>query len=100
MGFTICTILLAAEVLSLGLTRRVVKSLHFLLAKGLETNSFLVALSLVAGFVLDWIKTYLTIWFTVRKMCDFLRCHFVLKQRKVLFVFSLYVMLILRMALH
>ena len=43
----------------LGLTRRVHKSLHFLFAKGLETKSFLVALLLVTGFVLDWMKAYL-----------------------------------------
>ena len=46
-------------VLSLGLIRRVVKSLHFHFAKGLETKSFLVALLLVSGFVLDWMKAYL-----------------------------------------
>ena len=46
-------------VLSLGLTRRVDKSLHFHFAKGLETKSFLVALLLVSGFVLDWMKAYL-----------------------------------------
>ena len=45
--------------MSLGLTRRVDKSLHFLFAKGLETKSFLVALLLVSGFVLDWMKAYL-----------------------------------------
>ena len=66
MDFTICTTLQTAQfygppklVLSLGLTRRVDKSLHFLFAKGLETKSFLVALLLVTGFVLDWIKAYL-----------------------------------------
>ena len=65
MYFTICTILQTALfywpqlVLSLGLTRRVYKSLHFLFAKGLETKSFLVALSLVSGFVLDWMKACL-----------------------------------------
>ena len=65
-------------VLSLGLIRRVDKSLHFLYAKGLETKSFLVALLLVSGFVLDWMKAYL-VYSPRRKMCDFLRCHFVLK---------------------
>ena len=66
MDFTICTILLMTQfykppklVLSLGLTRRVDKSLHFLFAKGLETKSFLVALLLVTGFVFDWMKSYL-----------------------------------------
>ena len=66
MDFTICTILQTAQfyrppklVLSLGLTRRVDKLLHFLFAKGLETKSFLVALLLVTGFVLDWMKAYL-----------------------------------------
>ena len=66
MYFTICTILQTALfywppklVLSLGLTRRADKSLHFLLAKGLETKSFLVALLLVSGFVLGWMKAYL-----------------------------------------
>ena len=66
MDFTICTILHTALfywppklVLSLSLTRRVVKSLHFHFAKGLETKSFLVSLLLVSGFVLDWIKAYL-----------------------------------------
>ena len=66
MGFTICTILQTAlfylppkPVFSLGLTRRVVKSLHFFLAEELETNSFLVALLLVSGFVLDWMRAYL-----------------------------------------
>ena len=66
MDFTICNILQTALfywppklVLSLGLTRRVVKSLHFLYAKGLETKSFLVAMLLVSGFVLDWMKAYL-----------------------------------------
>ena len=57
MDFTICTILLTALfywppklVLSLSLTRRVDKSLHFHFAQGLETKSFLVALLLVLGF--------------------------------------------------
>ena len=66
MDFTICTILQTALfyrppelVLSVGLTRRVDKSLHFLFAKGLETKSILVALLLVTGFVLDWTRTYL-----------------------------------------
>ena len=68
MDFTICTILQTALfyrppklVLSLGLTRRVDKSLHFHFAKGLQTKSFLVALLLVSGFVsgLDWMKAYL-----------------------------------------
>ena len=66
MDFSIYTILQTALfywrpklVLSLGLTRRVVKSLHFHFAKGLETKSFLVALLLVSGFVLDWMKAYL-----------------------------------------
>ena len=66
MNFTICTILQTALfywlpklVLSLGLTRRVDKSLHFHFGKGLETKSFLVALLLVSGFVLDWMKAYL-----------------------------------------
>ena len=66
MDFTICTILQTAQfygppklVLSLGLTRRVDKSLHFFFAKGLETKSFLVALLLITGFVLDWIKACL-----------------------------------------
>ena len=65
MHFTICTILQTAQfyrppklVLSLGLTRRVNKSLHFLFAKGLETKSFLVALLLITGFILDWMKAY------------------------------------------
>ena len=66
MDFTICAVLQTALfywppklVLSLGLTRRVYKSLHFLFAKGLETKSFLVALLLVTGFVLDWTRAYL-----------------------------------------
>ena len=66
MDFTICTILLTAQfywppklVLSLGLTCRVDKSLHFLFAKGLEKKSFLVALLFVTGFVLDWMRAYL-----------------------------------------
>ena len=66
MNLTIYTILQMAQfyrppklVLSLGLTRRVDKSLHFLFAKGLETKSFLVALLLVTGFVLYWMKAYL-----------------------------------------
>ena len=66
MNFTICTILHTALfywppklVLNLGFTRRVDKSLHFLFAKGLKTKSFLVALLLVTGFVLDWTKAYL-----------------------------------------
>ena len=66
MDFTICTILHTALfywppklVLSLGLIRRVVKSLHFQFAKGLETKSFLVALLLVSGFGLGWMKAYL-----------------------------------------
>ena len=66
MDLTICTILHTALfywppklILSLGLTRRVDKSLHFLFAKGLETKSVLVALLLVSGFVLDWMKAYL-----------------------------------------
>ena len=46
-------------VLCLGLIRRVGKSLHFRFAKGLETKSFLVALLLTTGFVLDWMKAYL-----------------------------------------
>ena len=46
-------------VLSLGLTRCVDKSLHFLFTQGLETKSFLVALLLVTNFVLDWMKAYL-----------------------------------------
>ena len=66
MDFTICTILQTAQfyrppklVLSLGLIRRADKSLHFLFAKGLETKFFLVALLLVTGFVLDWMRAYL-----------------------------------------
>ena len=66
MDFTICTILQTALfywppklVLSLGLTRRVVKSLHFLFAKRLETKFFFVALLLVSGFALGWMKAYL-----------------------------------------
>ena len=66
MDFTICTILQTALfywppklVLSLGITRRVDKSLHFLFVKGLETKSFFVALLLVSGFVLDWMKACL-----------------------------------------
>ena len=66
MDFTIGTILHTALfywtpklVLSLGLIRRVVKSLHFHFAKGLETKSFLVALLLVSGFVIDWMKACL-----------------------------------------
>ena len=66
MDFSICTILQTAQfyrppklVLSLGLTRRVDKSLHFLFAKGLETKSFLVALLLVTGSVLDRMKAHL-----------------------------------------
>ena len=66
MDFTICIILQTTQfygppklVLSLGITCRVDKSLHFLFAKGLETKSFLVALLLITGFVLDWMKAYL-----------------------------------------
>ena len=66
MDFTICTILQTVlfywppkVVLNLGLTRRVVKLLHFLFAKGLETKSSLVTLFFVSGFVLDWMKAYL-----------------------------------------
>ena len=87
MDFSTCTILQTAQfyrppklVLSLGLTRRVDKSLHFLFAKGLETKSFLVALLLVTGSVLDRMKAHLV----HRDLSDFLRCCFVLKQRKVL----------------
>ena len=72
MDFTICTILhttlfcrdvtilRAAETgLEVGLALRVDKSLHFLFAEGLETKSFLVAMLLITGVVLDWMKAYL-----------------------------------------
>ena len=91
MNFTICTILQTALfywplklVLRLGLTRRVVKSLH------------LVAMLLVSGFVLDWMKAYLvyspqnvrlfTLLFCLEteKSFDSSLVYFVLKQRKVL----------------
>ena len=66
MDFTICAILQTVLfyrppklVLSLGLTRRVDKSVYFLFAQGLETKSCLVALLLVTGFILDWMKACL-----------------------------------------
>ena len=71
--------------LSLGLTRRADKSLHFLFAKGLETKSFLVALLLVTGFVLRLDESVFSL--QSAKCATFLRCHFFLKQRKVLIRF-------------